>query len=123
MRGRSAPVLNRRGSYPSQLTLLRRIVALALPAAVWAATTDVPLLRQGVLFLAPFFIVLALWSAGVDPEPLIARLRSEPRLRAEKSLRPRLLRGPRTINSRLGDLLAALLAGRAPPRACAAPVS
>lgn len=100
----------------------RRFLAAALPIALWAAGANIPLLRQGALFLAPFFLLLALWTAGVDAEPILRRIRKAERPRARRTLRPSLSRAPRVIAQRGGLLLASSLAGRAPPPALSAAV-
>ena len=103
--------------------LVRRLVAVTLPVVVWAAGANVPILRQGILFLAPFVLLLALWTAGVDPEPILSRIAGSPRRRIVRSISSPVIRAPRVLTARGGLLVAASLAGRAPPVALSGLVS
>ena len=98
--------------------LAPRWLAGLVPVFLWAAGANLPLLRQGALFLAPFFLLLAFWTAGVDPEPLIARLRAPSGARRLRRKVPsKANHFAQLLHVSGGRLIAASLAGRAPPLA------
>jgi hypothetical protein len=97
--------------------MLRRILSAAIPVALWVSGADIAVLRQGVLFLAPFFLLLALWTAGVDPEPLLKRIRRSAPPRAIRLIRLPVRRGLLSVQRRGGLLIASSLSGRGPPQA------
>ena len=103
------------------LKLLRVAIGALLPLAVVAAATNIPILRQGLLFLAPLLLLLALWAAGVDAEPLLELLDRRRPNRAASRLVETGRRVSESCFVRGGRLIATSLAGRAPPRSLIAP--
>ena len=99
---------------------LRWLVAALIPAAVWAAGANIPVLRQGILFLAPLVLLLFLWAAGISPDPIVERLVGVRKRRRPSSAQGRCGEGVEQLLVRGGLLLAASLAGRAPPRSMGA---
>ena len=73
--------------------------------------------EAGLLFVGPFLILVALLMLGVYPgEKLLLRVASTPRRRRQRAPRRRRMpRSSRLAAPRGGALLAASLAGRAPP--------
>lgn len=95
----------------------RLLIAAFAGAAVAAGTlaVEVPALRLGLLFLAPALLLFALLAGGADPTPLLVRARRRPASGRRRRLALAHPRAPRRILPRGGELLAAFLAGRAPP--------
>jgi hypothetical protein len=107
----------------SRTRAFRVALAVGMPTLVWLAAASVPELQQGALFLAPFCVLLALWCSGIDPTPLLHRARCFSRS-SRRSVEPSrsLPKAPARIVAG-GRLIAASLAGRAPPAAFALTVN
>ena len=93
--------------------LIPTFAGLALAAG--ALALEVPALRLGLLFLAPALLLFALLVGGADPAPLLLRARKRPTSGRRRERALNLPHAPRRLFPRGGEILAAFLAGRAPP--------